>query len=77
MNENNTQVINNYHIDGASLIKIIASQEQVKLLSVLKQSNVILEQEDGLYAVSYDNWDTRGQEDHQPAISLKRITTNG
>jgi hypothetical protein len=73
MNENSTQIINNYHIDAMSLVGTLAAQEQAKIIQALKAANVLFEQDGELFAVSYENWESRNDEGHEPQVSLKRV----
>jgi len=73
MNENNTQVINNYHIDANSLLQTLVAQEQAKIINSLRAANVILEKDEQIFAVSYDNWAERDEDGHEPKISLKQV----
>lgn len=73
MNQNTQQITNNYYVDAESLITMIAAQEQSRIISVLRNVNAIIEQEDGLYAVSYVNFQDSGDEDHKPEMTLVKI----
>jgi hypothetical protein len=73
MNENSTQIINNYHIDAMSLVGTLAAQEQEKIINALKAANVLFSDNGELFAVAYDNWADRAEEGHEPKISLKKV----
>lgn len=73
MNQNTTEITNNYYIDAESLISLVVGQEQSRLINVLKGVGAIIEKEDGLYAVAYVNHADADDEGHQPEISFVKI----
>jgi hypothetical protein len=73
MNQNTTEITNNYYIDAESLINLVVSQEQARLIGVLKSVGAIVEKEDGLYAVAYTNYADVNNEGHSPEIAFVKV----
>jgi hypothetical protein len=71
--ENPIKVENHYHINVEDFLSKVIVEERTKLLSVLKDNNIIVEVDGELFGVAYDNFSTREDEDHVPQISLKKV----
>ena len=71
--ENPIKVENHYHINVEDFLSKVIVEERTKLLSVLKENNIIVEVDGELFGVAYDNFAEREDEDHAPQISLKKV----
>ena len=72
--ENTTAITNNFYVNIEEFLEKFVAQDRERLIQVLKDNNVIVELADGLYGVSYTNFNDREEENHTPTISLKRIS---
>jgi len=71
--ENPIKIENHYHISVEDFLAKVVVEERTKLLSVLKENNIIVEVDGEFFGVAYDNFATREDEDHTPQISLKKV----
>ena len=71
--ENPIKVENHYHINVEDFLSKVIVEERAKLLSILKDNNIIVEVDGELFGVAYDNFSEREEEDHAPQISLKKV----
>ena len=72
--ENTTSITNNFYVGIEEFLEKFISQDRQQLIQVLKDNNIIVELTDGLYGVSYVNFEDRENENHTPEVSLKRIS---
>lgn len=70
-------VINNFNIDAQSLVDWIAQGERKSIIETLL-NNGVFRTKDGqsFEALVYENWESRDEEGHTPAISSINITYN-
>ena len=68
-----TKIENHYHINLEEFLSKVIAEEGTRLLTALKESNIIVEIDGELFGVAYENFAARDEEDHQPQISLKKV----